>query len=302
MPSEHTRGISRMLLAVGVLSVMDVLLKLLAGRYPPAQVAALRGAASLPFYVVPVLVTGRLAELKPRRLWLHLVRGVLAISVMIGFVYAVGQMSLTNTYTLFMIAPLLVTALSVPILGEQVRLGGWIAVCAGMLGVVFVLRPSTTGLTVPGALAALGAAAVYAVNFVLIRIMSRTETHASLVFWFLLTVAVGAGALAAPVWRELGTRDWQVVLAIGITGAIGQHFITQAFSLAPASLIAPFDYTALLWGLAFDWVLWSTRPSVTALVGGALIVASGVYVTRAARRGPQREEQVATPLPVDPPV
>ena len=302
MPSEHTRGISRMLLAVGVLSVMDVLLKLLAGRYPPAQVAALRGAASLPFFVVPLLVSGKLAELKPRRLWLHGLRGLLSISVMIGFVYAVGQMSLTNTYTLFMIAPLLVTALSVPMLGEQVRAGGWIAVCVGMLGVLFVLRPSTTGLTVPGALAALGAAAGYSVNFILIRVMSRTETHASLVFWFLLTVAVGAGALAAPGWRELGPREWLIVAAIGITGAVGQHFITQAFSLAPASLIAPFDYTALLWGLAFDWVLWSTRPTITALVGGALIVASGVYVTRASRRGPPRQEQIATPLPIDPPV
>jgi drug/metabolite transporter (DMT)-like permease len=302
MASTYSRGVSRMLLAVGVLAVMDVLLKLMAGRFPPAEVAALRGAASLPFYVIPILVTGRIAELKPRRLSLHVVRGVLAISVTIGFVYAVGQMSLTNTYTLFMIAPLLVTALSVPLLGERVRLGGWIAVCAGMLGVGFVLRPSTTGLTVPGALAALGAAAGYAVNFVMIRVMSRTETHASLVFWFLLTVAVGAGALAAPGWRELGARDWLVVAAIGIAGAVGQHFITQAFALAPASLIAPFDYTALLWGLAFDWVLWSTRPSVTALIGGALIVASGVYVTRVARRGPPSEEPVATPLPVDPPV
>jgi drug/metabolite transporter (DMT)-like permease len=302
MPSEHTRGISRMLLAVGVLSVMDVLLKFLAAGYPPAQVAALRGAASLPFIVLPIAFSGRLSELKPRRLWLHCLRGALSISVMIGFVYAVGQMSLTNTYTLFMIAPLLVTALSVPVLGERVRTGGWIAVCVGMLGVVFVLRPSTTGLTVPGALAALGAAAGYAVNFVLIRVMSRSETHASLVFWFLFTVAVGAGALAAPGWKELGSREWLVVAGIGVTGAIGQHFITQAFALAPASLIAPFDYTALLWGVTFDWVLWSTRPSFTALIGAALIVASGVYVTRVARRGAPPEEQVATPLPVDPPV
>jgi drug/metabolite transporter (DMT)-like permease len=300
MSSNYTRGISRMLVAVAFLSVMDVLIKLLAGRYPAFQVAALRSSASLPIVLAPLVARRRLHELRPRRWGLHFARAALGLLMMAGFFYAVAQSSLANTYTLFMIAPLLVALLSVPILGEQVSLGGWIAIAVGFVGIACVLGPSTSGLSTLGAIAALLSAVGYAANFVLVRVMTRTETAASLVFWFLGLIAVVSLALALPGWRALGPREWLIVAGIGVTGAIGQHLITQAFILAPASLIAPFDYTALLWGVFFDYLIWSTRPSAGALAGASLIIGAGIYLMRSAHRAADRE--VATALPADPPL
>src|ERR1700752_1491531 len=118
--SQRLRGIVAMLLSVGFFSGMDVLLKLLAGHYPAVQVSALRGAASIPFVLLAVAVTGRWRDLKPVRWGLHLVRGVLAIVMLSTFVYAVNLLPLADAYSIFLAAPLIVTALSVPLLGERV--------------------------------------------------------------------------------------------------------------------------------------------------------------------------------------
>src|SRR5215471_9276310 len=114
------RGIAAMLVAVAAFAAMDATLKVLAGRYPPMQVTALRGASSLPFVLLSVAVVGRWQDLVPRRLSLHLVRGVLGIVMVAGFVYAVKVLSLADAYSIFFVAPLLVTALAVPLLGEHV--------------------------------------------------------------------------------------------------------------------------------------------------------------------------------------
>jgi drug/metabolite transporter (DMT)-like permease len=303
MAATHTRAITHMLMAVAVLAVLDVMLKLLTPHYSALQVSTLRGLASIPFVVVPLLVRGRLGTLKVRRWNLHLVRGVLAILMMTGFTYAIRGTSLSNVYTLYMVAPLLVTALSVLVLKEKVTLGGWIAVTVGLLGAVCVLRPSSQGLPLGAALAALGSAACYAINYVLARFMVGTETPESMVFWFLALLAIGCGLMAAPGWQPIAPSDWALISGLGLSGALGQFLITKAFVLAPASVIAPFDYTALLWGAMFDWLIWSTRAPIATIMGAVLIVGSGLYIMlRAHRSGDNVTDNVPTALPADPPL
>jgi drug/metabolite transporter (DMT)-like permease len=292
-----------MLLAVAFLSVLDVILKLLTSHYTALQVGTLRGVASIPFVLAPLIVRGRLGTLKVRRWELHLVRGGLAILMMTGFTYAVRETSLSNVYTLCMVAPLVVTALSVLILKEKVSAGGWIAVTVGLLGAVCVLRPSSTGLPIAAALAALGSATCYASNYVLARFMVGTETPESMVFWFLALLAIGCGLMAAPAWHPIARSDWALLLGLGLSGALGQFFITKAFVLAPASVVAPFDYTALLWGGMFDWLIWSTRAPPATVVGAVLIVGSGLYIMlRAHAIGQTVTDNVPTALPADPPL
>jgi drug/metabolite transporter (DMT)-like permease len=292
-----------MLLAVGFLSVLDVMLKLLAPHYTALQVCTLRGIASIPFFVAPLIVRRRLGRLRIRRWDLHLVRGVLAILMMIGFTYAIRGTSLSNVYTLYMVAPLLVTALSVLALKEKVTAGGWIAVTVGLLGAACVLRPSAHGLPLSAALAALGSATCYAVSYVLARFMAATETPESMVFWFLAVLSIGCGSMAAPGWQVIVTGDWAVIFGLGLSGAVGQFFITKAYVLAPASVIAPFDYTALLWGAMFDWLIWSARAPLATVVGAVLIVGSGLYtMLRAHRAGERVADNVPTALPADPPL
>ena len=138
-PPENLRGIIAMLLAVALFSLMDAQLKLLAAHYGPMQVSFLRGATSLPFVLLPIMLRGRLARLRPVNVRLHLLRGALSVLMLASFVYAVRESSLATTYSIFMCAPLVVAALSVPVLGERVARAQWVAIAVG-LGVFLRFR------------------------------------------------------------------------------------------------------------------------------------------------------------------
>jgi drug/metabolite transporter (DMT)-like permease len=303
MSARHTRGIVYMLIAVAILSVLDVLLKILSVHYPAMEVAALRGAASVPFVLVTLKLQGRLGFIRARRWNLHIVRAALGMVMMASFVYALHGASLSNTYTLFMVAPLLVTAFAVPFLKERVTFDGWIAVSVGLLGAVCVLRPSGQGVTLIVATAALGSAFCYAVLYVLSRHMIKTESPESLLIWYLVLLALICGVLAWPNWQPILRGDWLVIAALGLSGAMGQLFFTRAMVYAPASIVAPFDYTALLWGALFDWLIWSVTEPVATLIGALLIVGSGIYIMLRAHRMADPEHQlVPATLPSEPPV
>jgi len=282
--SEHMRGILAMLFAVALFSVMDAQLKLLAGHYGPMQVSFLRGATALPFVLLPILLRGRLARLRLVNVRLHLLRGALAVLMLGSFVYAVRESSLATTYSIFMCAPLLVAALSAPLLGERVARAQWAAIAAGLAGVLLMIAPRGGQWVSLGALAAVVAAATYSLAVVSLRLLSRTETPESMVFWFTALLSVGAGLLAIPGWLPLQLDHWPLFVGVGVTGALGQHFITDAFRNAPAAIVAPFEYTALLWGVALDLVVWRVLPGGVTLAGGAIVIGAGLYLMARERR------------------
>jgi drug/metabolite transporter (DMT)-like permease len=267
-----------MLIAVGAFASMDTLLKLLSTYYPTMQVSAMRGAASLPFLVLPALFMGNVRKLKPVRWRWHLMRGVLQVVVLGAFVYAVRLLSLADTYAIFLSAPLIVTALSVPLLKEHVRGPSWVAIGVGLCGVIAMLRPSGSSLMTIGALAALGSAVGYAFSALSLRILTRTEETVSVVLWPIVVMTVITSAIAAPNWVGIRLEHWVWVAATGAVGALGTRMLTEAFRAAPASVVAPFEYTALLWGVAIDWVVWSKLPSLRVCAGGALVISCGIYL------------------------
>jgi drug/metabolite transporter (DMT)-like permease len=269
-----------MLAAVFVFSCMDALLKFFVEFYPPMQVSALRGFASLPFLLLPVLFTGKLGDLKPVRWQLLLVRGLLALVVMGGFMYAVQALSLADAYAIFLSAPLIVTALSVPFLGERVGWKRWAAICLGLAGVLAMLRPTAAGLMTIGALGALISAVGYAFNAIMLRVLARTEKAIAVVFWQFVILSTLSTLIVVVVWDWVPLRlehfGWLALL--GLTGAIAARLMTEAFRLAPPSVIAPFEYTALLWGVAIDWAFWNTLPGASVYFGGGIVIASGLYI------------------------
>jgi drug/metabolite transporter (DMT)-like permease len=273
-----------MIAAVAVFSLMDGILKLLTARYPPMQVAALRGATSLPFTLLPVLLQGRLRDLRPRRWPMHLLRALLYVVVLVGFIYAVRVLSLANAYSVFLSAPLIVAALSMPLLGERIDWRNWVAVLAGLAGVLTMLRPGTTGLTALGALAALIGAIAYALSAIAVRVLTRSDTTVSVVFWTVGLMTVFASAIAAPAWVPIGHGDWKWLLGLGVLAAIGQFLLTEAFRSAPPSVVTPFEYTALLWGVGIDRVVWHVLPSARVCFGGGIVIASGLYLIWHQRR------------------
>ncbi len=276
-----------MLAAVGLFALMDAGLKSLTVHYPPMQVAAIRGLASLPFVLAWVLLSVGPQRVLPtlfRVRWsLHLLRGVLGITMMAAFVYALRSLPLSTAYTIFFVAPLLITPLSVPILGERVGPRRWTAIAIGFVGVLVVLRPTGDGLASFAGLAVLVAAFGYSVSAITVRVLMRTDSKQSIVVWLLVSMGVGAGLLALPQWVAIRGDDLWLILGVGVAGALGQYTITEAFRRGEASLIAPLEYTALLWGVLLDFTLWHVLPDGMTWVGAAIIVLSGMYLLRRER-------------------
>lgn len=269
-----------MLAAVVLFSFMDAGLKWLAPHYPAIQIAAMRAMASLPFVVVYILWRGSAHSLLKIRWPLHLLRGALGIAMLALFTYGLKTLPLSEAYSLFFIAPLLISMLSIPLLNEKVGLARWIAIFVGLTGVLIVLRPGTENLVSLGSLAVLAAAACYSVSAIAVRLISRTDSSDSMVFWAMTMIAIGAGAYAAPNWQAVDHHHFVVLAGVGITGFFGQVAITAAFQKAEASVVAPFEYSALAWGMGLDWLLWHTLPDSIAMAGAMVIIASGLYLIR----------------------
>ena len=168
-PRGNLRSIYAMLLAVSLFSLMDTAMKLLSEHYPAMQVAALRALTSLPLVLGYCGWRGAFGSMLRIRWPLHLLRAALGIAMLALFAYGLQTLSLAEAYTIFFIAPALITALSVLLLGEHVHLARWAAIAVGMAGVLVVLRPSGAGFFTLGGLAVLGAAAMYAVSAVSAR-------------------------------------------------------------------------------------------------------------------------------------
>lgn len=278
-----------MLVAAALFSLLDAGLKHLAGHYPPMQVAAIRGLSSLPLVLVWVAASGAFGSLWRIRWPIHLLRGALAIVMLAAFAFALKRMPMTGAYALFFVSPLLITALSVPMLGEAVEPRRWAAIGVGLLGVLVVLRPSSNGMLTWAGLAVLLSAACYALSAILVRVLHRTDSGQSMVFWLLLMTGVGAGALALPDWQAIRAADVWVIAAVGVTGFIAQVAITEAFRAGEASVVAPFEYSALAWAIALDWLVWRALPDGWTFAGAGILVASGVYLVRRERVHVQAE-------------
>jgi drug/metabolite transporter (DMT)-like permease len=267
-----------MLAAVVCFSLMDAGLKTLSARYPPFQVAALRGASSLPFVLVWALATVGPMRLLQVRWPLHLMRGVMGVLMMAAFVHALRTLPLSTAYTIFFVAPLLITVLSVPVLGERVGPRRWVAIAVGFVGVMVVLRPTGEGVMTLAGLAVLLSALGYSVSAITVRVLARTDSTQAMVVWLLASIALGAGALALPDWHPVAGGDVWLIAGIGVAGALGQYTVTEAFRHGEASAIAPLEYTALLWAILLDYGLWQVLPDGRTWVGAAIIVLSGLYL------------------------
>ena len=269
-----------MLLAVLMLSLMDAGLKLLSPHYPAMQVAAMRALSSLPLVVAYVVWRKAVPGLFRVRWSLHLLRGALGIGMLSLFAFGLRELPLAGAYSIVFVAPLMITALSVPMLGERVDKARWIAVGVGLLGVIVALRPTGAGFMTLGGLAVLGSAVFYSLSAITVRIVGRTDSSESQVFWLLTFIGLGAGALAAPHWVGFRPEHGMILLGIAVSGFLGQIAITEAFRCGEASAIAPFEYSALAWAMALDWSLWQTLPDRYTLLGSAIIIASGIYLVR----------------------
>jgi drug/metabolite transporter (DMT)-like permease len=264
---------------------MDALIKRASADYPTGQIVFFRNL----FAFIPVFYflrqAGGIAALRTNRLRDHILRGIVGVTAM-GLVFtAFKLLPLAEAVALTLAGPIFLTALSVPMLGEKVGLRRWSAVFAGFIGILVMTRPGASVFD-PAALFAIGGAVFYALAMISIRWLSATEPAATTVFYFTLFATV-VGALSLPFqWQSPDIPGFLLLAGIGLIGGIAQMAMTQAFRLAPASIVAPFEYLALVFAVSLGYLFWSEVPDSYILAGSAIVVGSGLYILhREAARG-----------------
>ena len=279
--NKNLPAIMVMVAAAALFTIMDAGMKLLAQHYPPMQVTALRSLSSLPFVYVYVAWRSSFAAMLQVRWPLHLLRGALAVVMLVTFVIGLHHLALTETYTIFYVAPLLITALSVPLLGERVGRGALgrdrhrharraDRAATHRLGRVHARRAG--GHRLGGLLHLLGDRGAHPRAH---RFDGEPDVLAD------LDARPSARLLLAwPHWQALRPQDAWLIAGVGLTGFCGQWGVTYAFRHGEVSAIAPFEYTALIWSLGLDRLIWQTTPDHYTLLGAAVIIGSGVFLVR----------------------
>ncbi len=276
------RGILTILGAVFCFTTSDALAKWLGQTLPVTQINWIRYLVFVPFALVLVMRTagGRIRVRHPAQ---QLARGLLLAVSALLFVFAIQRMPLASATSVGFVSPLVITALSVVLLGEVVRPARWAAIAIGLLGVLVIVRPGTDTFQ-PAALLVVGSSTTWAFAVVLTRRMSGHDPTATTLLW---SASVGLLAMSAAlpfgfVWPS--AADWVLGIALGLVASGGQYLMVQAYRFAPASVLAPFSYSSLLWSTALGWVLFGGLPDRWTWLGAAVIIASGLVAARPERK------------------
>lgn len=271
-----------MLLAILMFALNDTLGKWLLGSYGVGQLLFIRTVSAL-LVMVPILMRVGWRSLFPAsRGWLLAARALIATLEIGAFYVAVSYLPLADTITYWMAAPIYVAALSPFLLGEHVGWRRWTAIIVGFVGVLIALNPSAETLTLP-ALVSIGGSLLFTLLMITGRALRGTP-DAAMVFWPLVTSGI-AGALTIPfAWTPPALDDLALLALLGIV-ALGAHYFTnRSLALADASTVTPYQYTLLVWAMLFGWLFFGEVPKANVLVGGAVIVAAGLYIFFRERR------------------
>ncbi len=280
------KGIAMIVISTVLFAALWVLVKLLSNRYSVYEISFFRNFFALIPACLMLYRHGDFNVLKVARISGHVWRAVLGVvSMMLGFA-SYTMMPLANAVAISFMSPLVITALSVPLLGEKVGIHRWAAVVVGFVGVLVIVNPGE-GFLNQGALVAIGAAVVSSLAMITIRQLNKTDHPVAIVFYFTLFASLFTALPLPFVWvTPVDLHDWMLMLGMGIAGGAGQHFMTRAFGLAPASVISPFNYISLLWSTFAGWLVWGDVPLANVFLGATVVVASGLFILyRESRKG-----------------
>lgn len=285
------------IVAVICFSINDVAIKFLSGDYALHQVVLIRSIiGSIFLLAVIVPISGGLPALRTRRLGIHILRGSCVVFANMAFFLGLAALPLAEGVAIFFISPLVITVFSVIFLKEQVGPRRWAAIALGLVGVVIVLRPGTAAFQL-ASLLPLMAAFGYAALHMLTRYIGRTETAAAMSFYIQMTfimVSAGLGLLMGDgkfagttdpslsflfrAWVLPPVGDYWVLVLLGVASAFGGFFISQAYRVSEAALVAPFEYIAMPMAIVWGILVFDEWPDGVALAGIALILGSGLYM------------------------
>ncbi|MCB1969883.1 MAG: DMT family transporter [Geminicoccaceae bacterium] len=297
MQHSNRLGALSALIAVFCFSINDMAIKFLSGGYALHQVVFIRALIGITILLTVLLpFSGGLAALRTHRFGMHMLRGLCVVFANMTFFLGLAALPLAEGVAVFFISPLVITVFSMIFLKEKVGPRRWAAIVIGLAGVLVMLRPGT-GLFQPAALLPMVAAVGYASLHMLTRHIGRTESTLAMSFYIQITfillsstigLAVGDGRYAGTgnvsldfffrQWTMPDQRDWLILFALGLTSAFGGFFISQAYRVAEAALVAPFEYAALPLAVFWGFAVFGEWPDMTSLAGIALITGSGLFM------------------------
>ena len=270
-------GIGLAALAFALFSSMDAMIKWLSAGYPIHEMLFFNAL----FALIPIGLrtwrTGGFGQWRTRRLSLHMLRAFCGMVAAYSAFTAFSLMPLADAYSLLFTTPLLITALSMLLLGEEVRWRRWSAILVGFAGVLIMLHPDGSGFGA-GTLPALVAAFASATSIILVRKLAATETTASIAFYTNAAVVVVMGA-AVPFDFVLPTpTDLALMALAGLAAGSAVLMMIAGYRRAPAAIVAPFQYTQMLWGVAIGYAVWGDVPGPMVALGGTIVAASGLFI------------------------
>jgi drug/metabolite transporter (DMT)-like permease len=277
------RGILLMVAAVGVFVCMDTIAKYLTRWYPPPLIVWARYVSNLAILLSFLAVRGDLRLLRTARPGLQFARGLLLALATLLFFTSLSVLPLADANAIGFAMPLFVAALAVPMLGERLEMARLLAILAGLVGALIIVRPGSDLFT-PYALLPLGMAVCNAFYQILTRKVAGLEPPLTSLVWGAIVGAVLLSAIAPFVWVTPQAASHGVLIVIvGIFASVGHFLLIKAYDYAGAGLLAPYTYTALVWAMASGWLVFGDFPDGWSLVGMGIIVLSGLYLANRQR-------------------
>jgi drug/metabolite transporter (DMT)-like permease len=277
------KGLVLMTTGIALLTASDATSKYLVHSHPVGQVIALRQLATLLVIIPYLLLWRKWGELRVRNWGGQGLRGLAFVLGSVFIVWSLRELPLATAITMLFASPIFMVILSAPMLGERIGVHRWVAVGAGFVGVLVIVRPGGESFQWMVLLPLL-AAMINAFRDVLTRRLSRSETSLAILFWSNIILML-AGALTIP-WGWVAVTPvaafWFV--AAGIFNGLAHFFIIEALRVGEASVVAPMRYTALLWAALLGFVVFGEVPSLWLWAGAAIIVGSSLYMLRGERR------------------
>lgn len=278
------QGIVLLLAAVVFFSLFSASAKWLSETYHPLQIVFFRGFFGLlPVALVLAWDGGGAVRLISARPWLQAVRGLTALGANICVVFSFRYLPLGEAISIAYAAPIFVTILSVFLLSERVGLHRWGAVAVGFLGILLVAQPGV-GVVHPAALVAIFGTVLYAASIIATRQLAGSDPVVCTMAWSTGLYVVLSGLVLPFVWITPDWRDMALFCALGLLSGTGMFLFVQAYRLAEASTLAPFDYSSMAWAVLLGFLIWGDLPGFGTVSGIAVIAASGLYIMVRERR------------------
>lgn len=286
--SANARGALIALFAFAIFSTHDVIIKVLGGSYSPVQIVFFSVLFSFPLATFTLMRDAKPGTLLPRNPGWMALRTAAAVMTGVSAFYAFSALPLAQVYAILFASPLLITVLAIPILGEKVRLRRWLAVVVGLVGVLVVLRPGQTDLTL-GHAAALTAALGGSVASIIVRRIGNEERAVVILIYPLVANFVIMGCAMAFVYEPMPIEHLGLIAVIAAMAWTASRLVISAYSAGEAAVIAPMQYSQIVWASLFGYIFFAETVDVWTASGAGIIIASGVYIVLREARGQSSE-------------